>query len=418
MNRSIRSVLMWTIVTTSSIFGSTPPLTWSTISHSVYVSHPEIQKAALATKAASQNYHFLEASAAPNISAVLGTTQDLYGGTGSGISETLSISQPVFPTLFNRPDLDGAIALIQKSKADYSVTLASIRLDLATAYITLWASEQSVNLAQKIVNRRQKNLDLVTGRFEAGREHAGSKAWAGAQFESAKNDLVQAQRDVALTRRLIQILIGPELMPDITTLSISPMFSEMPAPPKINNILNNSAILQSVSANHRIKVLGRSSTSLLLLPSLSASFTAAQSGPISGSKASASDLGFKAQLSIPLFSGGADRLAEDIASTAVETASADYIAAAQTLESDLRQGWVDVQNASDNWASQLLFSAAAQTRSEIAAAQYSSGLLSYENWDFIETEVINQLRQVLLRQKTMALTIAKWDSLVGKELDQ
>jgi hypothetical protein len=48
--------------------------------------------------------------------------------------------------------------------------------------------------------------------------------------------------------------------------------------------------------------------------------------------------------------------------------------------------------------------------------QYASGLLTYENWDLIENEVVNQERLVLSRQKALLIAIAAWHKAIGKDL--
>ena len=412
MTRLLSTICTWVLVTPLIAHGAPSALDWNLVARVAYRSDPKIQKSALAVKTASQNYGLAEV--APNVNAVIATTQDLYGGDGFGVSETVSISQALFPILFANPNLEEAAASFQKSQADFSITSATVRLDLATAFISLWANEKSVDLANKIVTRRQKNMELISARFNVGREHAGSKAWAGAQLSSAKNDLVRAEREVLVSRRRLQLLMGPYAqILDNADPSIAPLFSVIPPSPNVDQILAGHPKLRSAAANTQVKIAGQRTVAIGNLPSVSGALTTAHSG-----KSGSTEIGMSAQVSIPLYSGRAPILKEEIAATAVDSAEADTRAVRQALESDLRRGWTDLQNAKDDLATQRLFLEASQTRSEIAAAQYSSGLLSYENWDLIETEVINQLRQVLARQKTMALTIATWDSVAGKELEQ
>jgi len=394
-----------------------PPLTWDEISKRIQLNHPELQKSDLAVQSASQNYALELTDSAPNINATLSTSQDLYSGNGSGLSESLTVSQSIFPTFFERPNVDRSRLLISKSQLDRALVNASIRYSIATDYINLWAAEQSVELAQKIVARRKKNLALVGARFEAGREHAGSKKWANAQYASAMNELEQSKRQVTLYRHILSVQLSGFEIGDLAT-QLPNSFLHPPTTPNIQLLSKTHPLIQSAGIKVQIAHHEKNTVAWDYLPSLSAALSSSQSGPLSGTRTPATDIGVRAQLTIPLYSGNANLWRTELAMTAIESTHQDYLLTQRTVVSDLLTGWNAVQNASDDLRVQNLFYSAAQTRSEIAGAQYGSGLLSYESWDLIETEVVNQMRQVLGRQKALALAIANWDRIQGKGIEQ
>ena len=121
-------------------------------------------------------------------------------------------------------------------------------------------------------------------------------------------------------------------------------------------------------------------------------------------------------LSLPVFSGGRDL-------SGARAAEAD----ARRAEAALRVVWgrvlvgledadATLKNAVGRGSVQREFLEAAEVRSEIARSQYTNGLLSFEDWDFIESELINAQNAWLVSLRDAVIAEAQWDRTIGREL--
>ena len=59
------------------------------------------------------------------------------------------------------------------------------------------------------------------------------------------------------------------------------------------------------------------------------------------------------------------------------------------------------------------FLKAAEVRSEIARAQYQNGLLSFEDWDLIENDLIDKQKAMLTSQRDAVVARAAWEKMLG-----
>jgi outer membrane protein len=60
------------------------------------------------------------------------------------------------------------------------------------------------------------------------------------------------------------------------------------------------------------------------------------------------------------------------------------------------------------------FEQAASARAEIARKKYNNGLLSFEDWDIIESELITRQMNFLASKKDRIIKYASWENLLGK----
>jgi len=228
--------------------------------------------------------------------------------------------------------------------------------------------------------------------------------------------LLQAQRQVRLSALALHQILGPKspLSPRIGLLDAT--LREMPPAPTFLTLPLSHPQLLSAKATILEKTAAFHSAVLTNSASLSAGITSGQFGSLIGTQSGGNSIALRVQLSVPLFSNGVEQSARVIAETDLRAAEASYESIHRQVELQVNQAWIELLNARDSYNAQLHFRTAAQTRSEIANLQYASGLLTYENWDLIENEVVNQERLVLSRQKALLIAIAAWHKAIGKDL--
>ena len=119
-------------------------------------------------------------------------------------------------------------------------------------------------------------------------------------------------------------------------------------------------------------------------------------------------------LSFPLFTGGRDffnlKSAEESKYGAQDDLQSTYLKTENQLESD----YSDYENALENTKVQDAFLQAAQTREEIGKAEYLNGLLIFQNWDDLESNLTTQQKSELSSFLNAKTTEASWELTQGK----
>jgi outer membrane protein len=57
---------------------------------------------------------------------------------------------------------------------------------------------------------------------------------------------------------------------------------------------------------------------------------------------------------------------------------------------------------------------AAKTRADIARTKYNNGLMTFENWDIIENDLIQRQKSFLQSQRDRVVAEAAWEQAQGK----
>jgi outer membrane protein TolC len=120
-----------------------------------------------------------------------------------------------------------------------------------------------------------------------------------------------------------------------------------------------------------------------------------------------------ASLSIPFFNGGftwfdTQRALAERRRAAFTVSSTDLGQAA-----DLESAFGRYRDAVERLDIQKQYLEAAVVRADIARAQYANGLLSYQDWDLIENELVNRQRTRLDGLRDARAAEADWESAQG-----
>ena len=119
-------------------------------------------------------------------------------------------------------------------------------------------------------------------------------------------------------------------------------------------------------------------------------------------------------LSIPLYSGGRDYYGTKSAVSNLSAASYNRERVDQQLLAQLQQAYTTYVEAVQQLNVNLAFVEAATARAEIARNKYNNGLLSFEDWDIIENDLIVRQTALVLSQRNRVTTEAAWEQAQGK----
>ncbi len=347
-------------------------------------------------------------------SAILGPSS-VVSPANQGIQQQLSLGPVVQENLFsglkNYNELKKGKADLQAAEANLAAVKAQVSYDLKTAFYNLLYTQEQTKLVENIMKRRQQNLKLIDLRFQVGRENKGSFLRSGALSRQAEFDVSQNRLNLQVAMAELAKVLGrsehsfivvkgklitkkPEKDPDFKTLSLnSPSYLEA-------KYLSNSA--------HSSTKIARSAA----LPALDA--TASFARIRNNWQTDINRWSTGVNLTVPFLNGG--KTYYDM-----KSAKAEYLRTREVLAStdnqvtfNLKKAYTDFRNAVENIEVQKQILEASETRAEIARSQYSDGLISYQDWDLIENDLINSQKNLLSSLNNAIVAEATWEQVQGK----
>lgn len=394
------------------------PMTWTESLRLTALNSPEL-KAARATVASSEaQVKSVTGSYFPTLALKAGyehidTTlaASRAQSYSDGYNTVLEGKEVLFNGFADQSRIDQERANLKAAEANLAIIRARISADLKTSFEGLVYAKQSLDRADDVIKRRKANLSLVQLRFEGGRENKGSVMLSEAYLRQAELERLQALGAIESATAALAKTMGVE--PD----SIGGTLGEVPlAPPplKVNftelatlSPAHWQAIEQEQSARSAVGIArGR------LLPYLELTGSI---GKIDSAWFPQNDQWKVALgLTIPLFNGGGDYYGLQSANASFTAASANRETADRQLLVTLKQTHSAYVEAVSKEKVDQAFLAAARTRADIGRGKYNNGLLSFEEWDGIENDLINREKNMLASQRDRVSAEAAWEQAQGK----
>ena len=354
----------------------------------------------------------------PQVNASLSTDRSKGSGMETSASYGYSVrgSQLLFDGLKSFRELSAASANIASAEFNQQSTSANIRLKLRTAYIQLLRAQELVKIAEDIAKRRKQNADMVRLRYEAGREHRGSLL--SAQADSARADLesVQAGRSLAVAQRQLAKEMGRVDSNSVRAegLISSPEISKQA--PDLNDLADQTPSVREYAARRLAAGYNVKAAKANFYPQISADASLGRSSQTWPPEENHWSAGIS--LSMPLFDGGSRYAQMASTKAAYRQIEAEEKSIRNGEFVSLETAWFQLQNATDAVEVQKKFLDAAEERSTISQAQYSSGLTSFDAWTIIEDAVVNARKSFLDTKANAMVAEANWMSAKGVTLDE
>jgi outer membrane protein TolC len=393
-------------------------LTWEACIKEAALNHPDLIAAQEIVNQSKASEKITASTIFPQVTADLSADR-AKSGNGSKPSNSYSYgvngSQLFFNGLKNLNDVNAAKESIKASQQSYKFTSSEVRLRLRTAFINLLKAQESVKVTEDIVKLRRDNYELITLRYKSGLEHKGAMLTAEANLAEANFGVAQAKRDIELAQRQLTKEIGRTVF---GPLSVKADFKVIDAakekPDFVTLALNHPSLLQIISQKNAAQ-FGLKSAYASFSPTLTGNAGANKTGTRWLPQTEEWNMGLT--VSVPIFEGGL-RLAQVSQADAFlnqlkanERSTKDGIVV--TLEAD----WSALQDAVETVEVQYKQLIAAQERSIIAEAEYSTGFISYDNWTIIEDNLVSSKTRYLDAEANALLTEANWIQAKGETLE-
>ncbi|HNX90886.1 MAG TPA: TolC family protein [Candidatus Omnitrophota bacterium] len=305
---------------------------------------------------------------------------------------------------------------IKSAQYNYEVVSSNIRLSLRTAFSDLLSAQELLNVTESIAARRKQNMELVKLRYEGGREHRGSYMTAEADLAEANFEVEQAKRAIYVAQRLLSKELGRSKMPE--PLEAQGDFSvkeNCAAMPDFENMADTNPLLKQLVAKKEAAKYGVKSAKAEFFPTVYAN--AGSGNSYSVSPPGKEEWSFGTSVSFPLFEGG-KRLADVAKAKAVyNQTQADELSGRNGVIYTLAKTWSALANAVEKVNVQKKYLEAATERAKIAEAEYSTGLLTFDNWIIIEDNLVSAKKNYLAAEQAALLAEANWIQAKGGTLD-
>jgi len=313
-------------------------------------------------------------------------------------------------------DIRSARAGVDLAQANLRLTSADVLFGLRSAFAQLLFSQASIRVSRDIQTLRKRDSELVTLRYKSGRESRGNMLRAQAEYLQAQMDLAQSERDLKAAQFELARQLGRDEFEPIVATGTLNIEIERTVPAEWSALVDRHPSMAIQQSNFESARAGLAQSKSALWPALSANY----SRSFRGSSEFPDDPDWSASgiLSLPIFGGGLTAAYYNISADKrnLEKTRQDIRAARTQIRSELESAWSALQGASDQIEVQTAFLEAARQRNGEADIRYSSGLLSYENWEQIVTDRVNFERGLIRAKRDAVLAVARWEKSKGKGL--
>lgn len=330
---------------------------------------------------------------------------------GSSYTATLNATQNLFNGFADVAKVDLAKAQSRVSDAALQITKAQVSYDLKVSFAYLLYAKEAEKVTIDFQKRREDNLRMVELRFESGRENKGSLMLSQAYLKQSKVDVMKAGHIRETSESDLQKVVGLDGERTLDIRDDLPLREPSETEPDYKS-------LAIITPNRR--------QSEAQVSASEASVTTAKSGfypslNLTGSLGKLSDRFFPdndrwtvgANLSWPLFGGGKDYYGTKSAVSNLYAAKSNLTSVERQLLSTLKKSYTSYVEAVADLKVNEAFLQAAKTRAEIARSKYNNGLLTFDDWDIIENDLINKTKSYLQSKRDRIVAEAAWEQAQG-----
>ena len=385
------------------------PLTWDRSVQETVRNNPDLSAAGYSVAAAQARVQGSRSPLLPQLSA--DASSKISDSSRESHSAGLSLKQSLFSGGRHRAGVEQSTAEREAEEARLSAVKAQVGSELKIAFAQLLFAQEQLVLTEGIDRRREENVDLVKLRYEAGREHQGSYLRIKASAAQARFEVAQAGRARRVGQRDLGRGMGRET-PD--GISVAGEFGVRPLepPPDVGQAALQTPAHRVADAQAQAALSGMKIARSRTLPDVdaigSAGFGSSQWPP------DESEWSAGITLSFPFFSGGKEIFDVKEAQAEQERTLANLRTVDDKTAAELESRFAALQDAVERVAVRREFLEAADLRAEIARAQYTTGLLSFQDWDIIENDLIDNQKTMLATLRDAVLAEAAWERALGK----
>ncbi|MDY6838938.1 MAG: TolC family protein [Thermodesulfobacteriota bacterium] len=392
-------------------------LTWPDCVRKALKHHPDVISAKEKVRQAEADKKITKSAVLPQVTSEVSGKKSKTEKQPEQESYAYRISgnQLLFDGFKTRSDLKAATQITLAQQYDYAVVSSNIRLALRKAFASLLRAQELISLTEEIAERRKQNVDLIQLRYEAGREHRGALLTAQADLAQATFEVGRAKRNLFVAQRELSKELGRKEFGPITVTGSFDMEPVAGDRPDFESLAKETPFLKELIARKESARWGVKSAKAEYLPQvyLNAAFgeTATDWPPEEGEWSAG------LTLSLPIFEGGSRQARVSKSKSQLRQLAADEESGKDSVVLTLEKTWKALQDAADFVSVQKKFLDAGRERAKIAGAQYSTGLVAFDDWIIIENNLVSAKKAYLDAQADLLVAEANWYQAKGGTLE-
>ncbi|PIR16456.1 MAG: hypothetical protein COV48_09715, partial [Elusimicrobia bacterium CG11_big_fil_rev_8_21_14_0_20_64_6] len=185
------AVFLITVLSVSARAGEVVPLTWEQSVAEAARANPTLASSRLSVDASRASYYSSFNGFLPSLS-LLNSVSESNSSRMPSYSASASASLTLF-SVGQAASIRSASASLNAAEASLRAASASLRSSLRQTYAALLFAQASLETARRIIEIRRHDSELVTLRYEAGRESKGNMLRAKAQMLQAEAAVSSAE---------------------------------------------------------------------------------------------------------------------------------------------------------------------------------------------------------------------------------
>ncbi|MDD5019981.1 MAG: TolC family protein [Candidatus Omnitrophica bacterium] len=392
-------------------------LTWENCVQEAAKNHPDLIVAVENVSQSVSQKQITASTLYPQVTSDVsaGTAKSAASGTKDTYSYGVSGSQLIFDGFKTVSDVKAAGQNIQAAKENYRFVSSDVRQRLRTAFISLLRAQALIEVTEDIARIRKNNLVLITLRYQSGLEHKGALLTAEANLAQAKFEVEQAKRDLIVAQWQLTKELGRT---DFMAVAVQGEFGVDVSGDQNPDFKALAAIhpsLQVTVAQKNAAVYGVKAAKENFFPVVTGDADIGKTSSHWPPQSNTWSVGLG--LSLPLFEGGLKTAQLDQAKSVLTEAQANERSTYDGVILALEQSWASLKDAAETVAVKQKFLVATEERSRIAQAQYSIGMMSYDNWTIIEDDLVQAKKDLLDAQANALQAEANWVLAKGETLE-
>lgn len=379
----------------------------------------DLRLAILAVEKAKAEYGVIDADRSLQTNA---ETSGEYKKSGTGSSEKgfrvgliPSFELDLFGRLQNRGEaqLETFLATREAQRTAQIILIQQI----ANVYLTERLAIERLQLAERTIESRKQSLLFIEARLRSGRSSLLEQQQALGLVEASQAEAAAFQRDLDQSRTALSFLLGaydPNELPPGQDLAAQ-SFSRLPANLSSNVLLDRPDVQE---AEHQLRAananIGAARAAFFPSISLTGEFGLA-SADLGDLFQGASSLWlFAPTISAPIFDGGRNQAALDIAKISKSAAIAQYEKTIQTAFRDVSNALLAAETLKRQRDARIRYLASQRLALELAERRYASVSSSYLDVLDSQRSVFEAEQQILLlRQQILSNQISLFGALGG-----
>ncbi len=397
--------------------GAEETLIWEDCVKEARKNHPDLISAEESLNQAKANKRITKSNLLPQISSSLSgkTSKTETRDKTDTYSYSISGKELLFDGFKTSSNMRAASENVKAAQCNYKVTSSNVRMRLMTAFVDLLKAQRLIDITGEISKRRRQSVGLVRLRYKAGREHRGSLLTAEADLAQAEFEVSQANRNIDLARRRLIKELGREKSAPIRAKGVLEIKYFNRQKPDFGDIAGKNSSLQELIARKEAARFGLKSAKADFFPQVYASTSVGRSASDWPPETDNWSVGLS--LSFPLFEGGSREAEVSKAMSVFNQAQVDEKSGRNSVILAIEETWTNLQDMIDKVEVQKKFLEAAEERARITEAQYSTGLISFDNWIIIEDNLVRVKKSFLDTRTNALIAEAKWIQAKGGTLD-